>query len=613
MFVPKPSSTLPVELLRYTYRMFHPQALYRLALLSSLSLALAVSGSAASGAAAAGVQPDSGTALQLDVTGQVGGRLVAALGAEPRTLHPLLAIDRPSFTVARRLHGSLVRIDGASHRSTEALATSWQHLDDGRRLRLRLRQGVRFSDGDPFDADDVLFTFQVYLDPEVASPNRDLLIVQGQPIRAEKIDPHTIDLHFAAPYAVGERLLDGLLILPSHRLRGAYEEGKILESWGLDSSPQELVGLGPFRFVRYLPGQRLELERNPHYWKVDRNGQALPYLDQLTFVFAASQEAQVLRFERGDIHLISPLSSESFQLLERSRQRPSLMLQDIGPGLAYNFLFFNLNPVDPEALPKVASKQRWFRQRAFRQAVSTAIDRQALIRLVFRGRASLISSHVSSGNRLWIHSGLPLPERSLPRARKLLQEAGFSWREDGGLMDGDGQSVTFTLATSSSNAQRLDMATLIQKDLEDLGMEVQVVPLEFRALINRLTGTFDYDASLLALGGGDVDPNSAMGVWKSDGSNHLWHLGQEKPASPWEAEIDDLLERQLVTLDVERRKALYDRVQEIAAEQLPFIFLVSRNILVGARRQVGNFQPSIVGHPTLWNVDTLFLHSADKN
>lgn len=550
--------------------------------------------------------------LVIDTDGHSGGRLVVALRAEPRTLNPLLAIDRPSTTVVRRLHSGLVRIDGVSHHTVPALAKAWQVMDDGRRIRVHLRPGVRFSDGEPFDADDVVFTFQVYCDPDMASPNRDLLIVGGEPIKVRKIDSHTLDFIFASPYAVGERLFDGIAILPEHRLHQAYSEGTLAQQWSLNSRPGDVVGLGPFRFVEYVPGERVVLERNPHYWKVDADGSELPYLDHLTFVFVNSQDAQTLRFESGEIQLISPLSSEDFALLERSRRRSQMTLEDLGPGLAYSFLFFNLNALDKDALPEVEAKQRWFRHRPFRQAVSAAIDRRSMVRLVYRGRATAIGSHVTSGNKLWINRQLPIPVRSLDRARQLLAADGFTWRSDGRLLDDRGAAVGFTLVTSSSNQPRLDMATMIQRDLRDIGIEVNVVALEFRALIERLTKTHDYEASLLSLGGGDVDPNGVINVWKSNGGNHLWHLGQEQPATPWEAEIDSLLEAQLVTTDPLRRKALYDRLQEIVAEELPFIFLVSPNVLVGARKDVGNFSPSILGHSTLWNVDTLFLRPSAR-
>jgi peptide/nickel transport system substrate-binding protein len=144
-------------------------------------------------------------------------------------------------------------------------------------------------------------------------------------------------------------------------------------------------------------------------------------------------------------------------------------------------------------------------------------------------------------------------------------------------------------------------------------MDVRVVPIEFRALVERVFESFDYDASVLGLGGADADPNGEMNVWMSSGSNHLWHMGQTSPATPWEAEIDRLMQQQLVTLDARERKRLYDRVQTIVAENEPFIFLATPNVLVGARGDLANFQPSVLDHYTLWNVEQLYFKAPDTS
>jgi len=176
-----------------------------------------------------------------------------------------------------------------------------------------------------------------------------------------------------------------------------------------------------------------------------------------------------------------------------------------------------------------------------------------------------------------VNRALPAPTRSPERARDLLARAGFSWRE-GALRDGAGAPVEFTIVTNAANAARVQMATIVQEDLRQLGMQVQVVPLENRALLDRVFQSHDYDAALMALGSGDVDPTSEMSVWLSSGPTHLWHLGQPQPATPWEREIDERMRRQLVTLDPQERKRLYDRVQELVAENLPLIPLISPNI-----------------------------------
>jgi peptide/nickel transport system substrate-binding protein len=254
----------------------------------------------------------------------------------------------------------------------------------------------------------------------------------------------------------------------------------------------------------------------------------------------------------------------------------------------------------------VARKQAWFRRLPFRQAVSLAVDRDALVRLVYRGRATALWGHVPPGNKLWVNRSLPGPRRSVEEARRLLRGAGFTWTADGTLVDETAQPVEFTIATNTGNAERLQIATIIQDDLKQLGMRARVVTLELRALLDRVMTTYDYDAVVLGLGGGDVDPNSELNLWLSGGSQHLWSMGQTQPATPWEREVDTLMRKQLTVLDRAARKRLYDRVQALVLENLPIVSLVSPNILVGAKKGLGNFRPTILEHHALWNVEELF-------
>lgn len=542
--------------------------------------------------------------------GRYGGRLIVALRSEPKTLNPVTALDNPSRLVVGKMMADLIHINRFTQKTELALAKSWSASADGRRYTLQLRRGLRFSDGHPLDADDVLFTFQVYLDEAVHSPNRDLLIVGGKPIAVKKVDDYRLQFELAQPYAAAERLFDSLAILPRHQLEAAYREGKFAQAWGLSTPPGAIAGVGPFRLKEYVPGQRLVLERNPYYWKEDEKGNRLPYCDELIFLFVPSEDAQVIRFQSGESDVLSRFSAANFAVLATQQQARGYQLYDLGPGLEYNFLFFNLNDPGSSANSQLSQKQAWFQDVKFRQAVSAAIDRDAIVRLVYQHRGTPLWVPVSPGNKLWEDSAIPRPPRSLDEARKLLQSAGFSWQSDGTLVDGHGSEVKFSIVTSASNAERKKMATLIQDDLAGLGMQVQVVPLEFRALLERVIQTHDFEACVLALGGGDADPTAEANVWLTTGSTHLWHLGESQPATPWEAEIDRLMKQQLITLRYKDRKHLYDRVQEIIAENLPIISLASPHVLVGARNGIGNFEPALMEDSVLWNADELFWQAS---
>lgn len=541
--------------------------------------------------------------------GRYGGRLVVGQKAEPKTLNPVTATDAVSREVIGRCNADLITINRQSQKTEPALAESWKSSADGRTFILKLRKGIRFSDGQPFDADDVVFSFQLYLDEKIGSPQRDLLVIDDKPLTVTKIDQYTVSFTLPKPYAAAERLFDGLAMLPRHLLENAYKEGHFAQAWSLNASPSAIAGLGPFRFKQYVPGQRIVLERNPYYWKTDRQNHRLPYLDELDFLFVGSEDQQVMRFEAGETDVVSRLSSEDYSLLTRDRERGQWQLADLGPSLEYNFLVFNLNGLDTKKQGEIAQKQAWFRDLKFRRAVSAAIDRESIVKLVYGARGTPLWGNVGPGNKLWMDSSIPHPAKSLDTARQLLKSAGYSWNGLGQLLDPSGKLVEFTIVTSSSNEQRMKMATLIQDDLSHLGMNVHVAPLEFRAMLDRVFNSFDYEAAVMGLGGGDPDPNPEMNVWLSNGATHLWHLNETQPATPWEREVDSLMQQQMVTLNYAKRKQLYDRVQELVAQNLPFIFLATPDVLVGAKTQIGNFHPAVLDHYTLWNADELYLRT----
>jgi peptide/nickel transport system substrate-binding protein len=543
--------------------------------------------------------------------GQPGGRLVVSLRSEPKTLNPVTSADISSREVIAQMVGDLVHINRLSQQTELALAKTWHVSPDGLRYTLELRRGLHFSDGHPVDADDVIFSFKVYLDEAVHSPQRDLLVIHGSPISVEKVDAYRVVFKLAQPYASAERLFDSIAILPRHLLEEAYKSGKLAQSWGLGTSPQQIAGLGPFRLKQYVAGERITLERNPYYWRADRDGTRLPYLDQITFLFVANSDAEVIRFQAGDTDVINRISAEDYSVLERDQGPRSFHLSDLGPSLEFNFLFFNLNSVLPAQSFALARKQAWFREVKFRQAVSLGIDRQAISRIVYRGRGTPLWTPVTPASNFWVDTAIAHPARSVEDARKLLASARFSWKDDGTLVDASGSPVEFSIITSASNLQRTQIATMIQADLKDLGIRIQVVALDFHSVLDRILQTHDYEAAVLGLGAGDVDPTSEMNIWRSSGNDHVWDLGEPHPATSWESEIDQLMEKQLSTMKPKDRKLLYDRVQEILAEELPIICLASPNILVGAKDQLANFKPATLDPHTLWNSQELFFREKE--
>ena len=543
------------------------------------------------------------TLVLSSLSGSPGGVAVYAQRNEAKTLNPAIAGDVASREVIHRLHADLIHINRYTQKTEPALAKSWSASADGLHYTLELRRGLRFSDGQPFDADDVVFSFHVYLDEKVHSPSRDLLLLEGRPIGVEKLDAYRVRFDLPQAYAAAERLFDSFDILPRHLLEAAWREGKLAEAWDLRTPPSQIAGLGPFRLTQCVPGQRLVMERNPYYWKADAAGHKLPYLDRLEFSLAGSEDMQVMRFEAGESDILGRVSAKNFAALEKESTRRGYKLIDAGPGLEYNFLLFNLNDRVPSGL---MARQAFLKRTAFRRAVSLAIDRSAIVRLIYLGHAVPLGTPVPPGDRAWVNDRLTAPVRSLEKARELLREDRFTWSPEGSLVSPEGTAVEFTIATSAGNSDRAQMAAMIQEDLRPLGIAVHVAPLEYGSLLDRVQRTHDYEACLLSFAEADADPNSDVEVWLSSGGNHLWNPEQKSPATPWEAEIDRLMQRQMEIRDYAERKRLFDRVQQLLADNLPLIPLVTPDVLAGARGGLENFQPARLDHYTLWNVEQLW-------
>jgi peptide/nickel transport system substrate-binding protein len=529
-----------------------------------------------------------------------GGGLTLAQRSEPKTLNPVVALDEPSRALASMMHAGLVRVHGVTQAVQPALAEKWTVSPDGREITVRLRDGLRFSDGARLSADDVVFTFHVLQDEKVGSPLRETLRVGGRPVEVTKIDDRSLRFTLAQTYALGERMLEGIAILPRHLLEPAYRQGKLGSVWTLGEAPHRIAGAGPFRLRDYVPGERISLERNPHFWKRDPAGRVMPYLDEVLVLFTAGDDARVTRFLAGDADVIAGFGAGSYAVLSSAREKTGYDLHDAGAGLDYTFLLFNLNP---------GKSKSWFQSAGFRHAVSAAADREAIVRLVYRGRATPIWGHVTPGRRGWIDASLPNPPRSIERARGLLRGDGFKWDGAGTLLDAAGRPVQFTLIANAANASYVETAAIVQQDLRKLGIRLTVVPLEFRALVDRVINRKDYDTAIMALRPGDSDPVADMNVLLSTGSTHLWNLpdssGRQTARAPWEDEIDRLMGLQLGTRDIAKRKTAFHRVQRILWEQMPVVCLAAPNVLVAARKGLGNFKPVVLGNPAVWNIEEL--------
>ncbi|MBI4902725.1 MAG: ABC transporter substrate-binding protein [Acidobacteria bacterium] len=475
----------------------------------------------------------------------------------------------------------LLRLNRQTQQLEPKLAVSWRQSEGGKAITFRLRDGVRFSDGTPFGAEDVVYTFETMMDPAKLSPVGDSFrSAQGAP-QARALSTSQVEIRFPAPVAGVERLFDQVTIVSARSPRKA------------------MAALGPFALKEHRAGSYVLLERNPNYWEKDANGRALPYLDAVRLEILQNREMELIRFRRGELHLVNKLDADSFARL--AADAPSAA-RDAGPSLEPEMLWFNQSPQSP--LP--AHKKAWFQSRAFRRAVSAAINREDLARLVYHGYARPAAGPVPAANRNWVNTSLAPHAYNPGDAVARLEKDGFRLRS-GVLRDGKGTAVEFSVITNAGNKAREKMAAMIQQDLAKIGIKLNVVTLDFGSLIERITKTLNYESCLLGLVNLDLDPNAQMNVWLSSGASHQWNPAQKSPATAWEAEIDTWMRKQASTTDPARRKAAFDQVQRIAWEEAPFLYLVTKNFLVGVGPAVRNVQPASLHPAVFWNIERLAL------
>lgn len=533
-----------------------------------------------------------------------GGTLVATVRSDPRSFNRFVARDRTSNLVSLLVHGKLVQTNLATQEVEPALAERWTSSADGRTWTFALRPGVRFSDGTPFTSADVMFSFAAAYDEKTASPLGGSLMVGGRPLAVSAPDPYTVVVSFPTAFGPGLRLLDNLPILPRHKLEAALRDGTLRDAWGLTTPPVELAGLGPFVLTEYRPGERLSFARNPNHWARDGDGQSLPRLDGLTILIVPDHDAELLRLESGEADLTSgEVRPEDLAAIRQAQSQGRLQLLEVGVGLDADFLWFNLKG------GAVPAARQWLQRRELRLAIAAAVDRQAFADTVYLGAATPIGGPVTPGNRDWYDASIPVPARDLARAREWLAAAGLrDGNGDGQLEAPDGAPARMTLLTQKGNSIRERSAAFLQQDLQGIGLGVDVVTLEAPALIERIT-TGQYEAAYFGAQASDTDPASNLDFWLSSGAFHPWNPEQEKPATAWEARIDDLMQRQVASTDRATRRELFSQVQRILAEEMPAIYFVAPRVSVAASARVTGLRPGLLQPFILWDASRLGVKS----
>jgi peptide/nickel transport system substrate-binding protein len=549
-------------------------------------------------------------------------RYVFSSLSDPKTFNFIVSDEQSSQTILGFLYDGLLSTNGVTGELEPGLAESWQVSDDQLRIVFTLRDGLKWSDGEPMTVDDVVFTYNdIIFNEDIPTSLSDIFRVgaQGQFPIVRKVDDRRVEFISPEPFAPLLRFAGGSFA-PKHALekyvhtKGANGQSQFFSTWGTNTNPHDILSSGPYQIKSYEPSQRVILERNPYYWRKDAQGNPQPYIEQIVIQIIESDDAALAQFRSGGLDEES-IKPDYFALLKREDKRGNFTIYNGGPALSTTFMTFNLNQGSRDGKPLIdPMKVRWFNTLAFRQAVAHAIDRPTMINNIYQGLGAPQHSPIYQKRYYFSpEEGLPTYNYDPAKAKTLLLGAGFKYNAANQLVDEQGNLVRFTLITNAGNKIREAMGSQIKQDLSKIGIQVDFQPIAFNTILNKLDNTLDWESLILSIGGATYDPDGGKNTWSPDGRLHMFN---QKPTSgsplegrkvaDWEKEIYRLYVQGGQVFDDTKRKAIYAQVQTLAQEYLPFIYLVNPLSLAAVRNHVEGIQYSAEGGTT-WNIYELRL------
>jgi peptide/nickel transport system substrate-binding protein len=543
-------------------------------------------------------------------------QLVQHIVGEPKTFNYALSQESPN--VFGLIYEGMIAEDGVTGELQPGLAEKWDISPDNKRIVFTLREGLKWSDGQPLTADDVVFSYNdIYFNEAIPTDTRDIFRIgksRALP-KVRKLDERRIEFTVPEPFAPFLRFAGGVGILPKHALEESVktkdQNGKprFLTTWGTDADPKKVIVNGPYTLENYSTSERVVFRRNPYYWRKDAQGNSQPYVERLIWQIVENTDTALLQFRSGGLDTLE-IGASSFALLKREEKRGNFTIYNGGPAMGTSFLAFNLNKGRRNGKPLVDPiKSGWFNTVAFRQAVAYGINRQAMINNISRGLGALQDSPmvVQSPYYLSPKEGLKAYDYNPEKSKELLTGAGFKYDGKGQLFDAQGHRVRFTLITNSGGRAEF-IGSQVKQDLSKIGIQVDFQTIAFNVLVDKLSNTFDWDCYYGGFTGGSVEPNSGANIWSTEGGLHVFNQ-KPQPGQPpiegrevadWEEKIGQLYIQGAQELDEAKRKAIYAETQRLAQEYVPLIHLVNPLSLAAVRDRIQGVKYSAIGG-LLWN------------
>lgn len=535
--------------------------------------------------------------------GKFGGTFVSStIGEGPKTFNPFNTKDNISAQMSEIMYDGLLTTDVVTGKTIPKLAKSFSV--NGKEYIVNLRHGLKWSDGKPITADDVVFTWQnIIFDGFGNTSTRDSVMIDGKLPSVEKIDDYTVKFVTLEPFAPFLRMLSSP-IAPKHIFQPAVNRGREYFDGFLstNTNPKEFVTSGAFRLKEYVPAQRVVFERNPNYYEINKDGKKLPYLDKLVYLIVGDINNQVLKFEGGELDEIS-LQGANVARFKEMEKHSDFTVFNIGPDTGTMYLSMNMNNRKNEKGKYYVDqkKQVWFQDKNFRQAVDYAIDRKNMVFNIANGLGYPLFTPETL-NSIFLNKKLKPYDKNIEKSKELLKKSGFTWDKAGHLIDKFGNHVEFDLYTNAGNTEREAIGVMVKQDLEDLGMKVNFKPIEFNSLVNKLMASLDWDMVIMGFTGSPLEPNGGKNVWLSDGTLHIFNQRLERDAnSPryaFEKRIDYLYTQGALATKFEDRKKYYDEYQAIVYDEKPLIYIYSPIRIVALRKKFKNIYPTSLGGVT---------------
>lgn len=539
--------------------------------------------------------------------GKFGGNLIiSTIGEGPKTFNPCNTKDATSSSMAGLLYDGLVTTDSRTGKVIPLLAKSFEIKNND--IIIHLRKGIKWTDGHPITVNDVLYTYNEIVFKGLGNPSTmDSMMIDGKLPELNKIDDYTVVFKTAKPFAPFLRLLS-YPIVPKHYFKPYSDKGaSAFDSFlNPNTNPNDIVSSGAFKLKEHIAAQRVVFERNPNYYKLNLKNEKLPYLNNIIYLIVGDTNNEILKFEAREIDAIS-LKGSNVARYKEKEANSDFTIYNLGPDTGTLFLAINLNNrKDLNGKYYVnKTKQKWFRNKNFRQAIDYAIDRKSMVQNIAFGVAEPLFT-AESLNSIYLNRNIKGHQKDISKAKEILSKEGFKYKHNK-LYDKLGNYVEFDLYTNAGNLEREALGVMIKQDLEELGIKVNFKPIEFNSLVNKLTNTHDWDMVIMGLTGSPLEPHDGKNVWTSGGSLHLFNMGVDKNNRfEWEEELDNIFEKGALKLSFEERKPLYDRYQEIIYEENPIIYLYSPTRITAIRKKFKNIYPTSL-NGILYNLDEVYI------